>query len=66
MIQKKNEAPLLNLGSIFARLNYKINFDLTNTSSTVLATDILRDNIKRKLFKIVTKLELDVNVAVIS
>ena len=55
MILKKNEAPLLNLGSIFARLNYKINFDLTNTSSTVLATDILRDNIKRKLFKIVTK-----------
>jgi hypothetical protein len=39
--------------SIFARLHYKLNFSLKNTSSILLATDLLRDNVKRKLFKIV-------------
>lgn len=39
---------------VFARLHYKINFDITNTSSFLLATDLLRDNTKRRLFKIVT------------
>jgi len=38
---------------VFARLHYKINFDITNTSSFLLATDLLRDNTKRRLFKIV-------------
>jgi hypothetical protein len=40
--------------SLFANLHYKLNFSLKNTSSFLLATDLLRDNIKRKLFKIVT------------
>lgn len=39
--------------NVFARLQYKINFDISNTSSFLLATDLLRDNSKRKLFKIV-------------
>ena len=39
--------------NVFARLQYKINFDLNNTSSFLLATDLLRDNSKRRLFKIV-------------
>lgn len=38
---------------VFARLQYKVNFDLNNTSSFLLATDLLRDNTKRQLFKIV-------------
>jgi hypothetical protein len=39
--------------NIFARLHYKLNYNLKNTSSVLLATDLLRDNVKRKLFKIV-------------
>jgi hypothetical protein len=39
--------------SVFARLQYKLNFNLKNTSSILLATDLLKDNVKRKLFKIV-------------
>jgi hypothetical protein len=39
--------------NVFARLHYKINFDITNTSSFLLAKDLLRDNTKRRLFKIV-------------
>jgi len=38
---------------VFARLQYKINFDINNTSSFLLATDLLRDSSKRRLFKIV-------------
>lgn len=40
-------------GTIFSRLHYKINFDINNTSSFLLATDLLRDNCRRQLFKIV-------------
>jgi len=40
--------------NVFARLQYKINFDINNTSSFLLATDLLRDNSKRRLFKIVS------------
>jgi hypothetical protein len=39
--------------SLFANLHYKLNFTLKNTSSFLLATDLLRDSVKRKLFKIV-------------
>jgi len=44
---------ILRFSNIFARLQYKINFDINNTSSFLLATDLLRDNSKRRLFKIV-------------
>ena len=44
---------ILRVGNVFARLQYKINFDISNTSSFLLATDLLRDNSKRRLFKIV-------------
>ena len=40
--------------NVFARLQYKINFDVNNNSSFLLATDLLRDNSKRRLFKIVS------------
>ena len=40
--------------SIFARLHYKINFDINNTSSFILATDLLSDSSKVQLFRIVT------------
>ena len=39
--------------NVFARLQYKINFDINNTSSFLLATDLLRDNSKRRLLKLV-------------
>lgn len=39
--------------NIFGRLHYKINFDLNNTSSFLLPTDLLRDNIRIRLFKII-------------
>jgi hypothetical protein len=45
---------VLKFSDIFARLQYKINFNISNTSSFLLATDLLRDNSKRQLFKIVT------------
>ena len=48
------EKIILRFSNIFARLQYKINFDINNTSSFLLATDLLRDNSKRRLFKIVT------------
>ena len=44
----------MRLSSIFTRLQYKINFTMRNSSSLLLPTDLLRDNSKRKLFKIVT------------
>ena len=44
---------ILRVSNVFARLQYKINFDIGNTSSFLLATDLLRDNSKRRLFKIV-------------
>ena len=44
---------ILRFSNVFARLQYKINFDINNTSSFLLATDLLRDNSKRRLFKIV-------------
>ena len=43
-----------NIGNLFARLHYKINFNLRNNSKTILSTDLLRDNIKQDLFRIVT------------
>jgi len=52
------EKVLFRISSVFARLQYKINFDLRNTSSVLLATDILRDDTKRTLFKI-TSLKLE-------
>jgi len=39
--------------NVFTRLQYKINFNIDNTSSFLLATDLLRANTKRQLFKIV-------------
>lgn len=44
---------ILRFSTVFARLQYKINFNINNTSSFLLATDLLRDNSKRRLFKIV-------------
>ena len=41
--------------TVFARLQYKINFDINNMSSSLLATDLLRDNSKRRLFKLCAK-----------
>ena len=43
---------ILKFSSVFTRLQYKVNFDINNTSSFLLATDLLRDNSKRRLFKI--------------
>lgn len=43
---------LFRFSNVFARLQYKINFDINNTSSFLLATDLLRDTSKRRLFKI--------------
>jgi len=54
----EREKVLFRISKIFARLQYKINFDLRNTSSVLLATDILRTNTKRELFKI-TSLKLE-------
>lgn len=54
MININREKILHKFSNIFARLHYKINFDITNTSSFLLATDLLRDNTKYQLFKIVT------------
>jgi|APCry1669189034_1035192.scaffolds.fasta_scaffold00019_21 hypothetical protein len=45
----------LKLSNIFIRLRYKINFSLLNKTSHLLATDLLRPNVKRKLFNIVLK-----------
>jgi hypothetical protein len=52
---KPNKKPFTQpcIKSVFARLHYKLNFSLKNTSSVLLATDLLRTNVKRKLFKIV-------------
>jgi hypothetical protein len=46
---------ILRFSSVFARLQYKINFDIANNSSFLLSTDLLRDNSKRQLFKIVAR-----------
>jgi hypothetical protein len=42
------------VGDLFVRLHYKINFNLRNSSNSILGTDLLRDNIRRNLFRIVT------------
>jgi hypothetical protein len=44
---------ILRFSNVFARLQYKVNFDINNTSSFLLATDLLRESSKRRLFKIV-------------
>jgi len=54
MVTLDREKIILRFSNVFARLQYKINFDIKNTSSFLLATDLLRDNSKRRLFKIVT------------
>jgi len=43
----------LKLSNIFTRLHYKVSFNIPNTSSILLPTDLLRDSSKRKLFNIV-------------
>ena len=43
---------VLKFSNVFARLQYKINFNIANTSPFLLATDLLRENSKRRLFKI--------------
>ena len=53
MIQRDKKKLVLRFSNVFARLQYKINFDINNTSSFLLATDLLRDSSKRRLFKIV-------------
>ena len=61
------EKLLLRFSNVFSRLQYKINFDTTNTSSFLLATDLLRDKSKCRLFKLAstnvekTFLELIIN-----
>ena len=52
MNSKNREKLSLRFSNLFTRLHYKINFEINNTSSFLLATDLLRDNIKRRLFKI--------------
>lgn len=54
MKQSERRNLILRFSTVFARLQYKINFGMNNTSSFLLATDILRDKSKRRLFKIVT------------
>ena len=44
---------IFRFSKIFSRLQYKINFNINNTSSFLLATDLLRDNSKKRLFKLV-------------
>ena len=53
MKNRDREKLIIRVSNVFARLQYKINFDINNTSSFLLATDLLRDNSKRRLFKIV-------------
>ena len=53
MSQNDRERLIVKFSNAFARLQYKINFNVDNTSSFLLATDLLRDNSKRRLFKIV-------------
>ena len=53
MDTSEREKLTLRFSNVFARLQYKINFNINNTSSFLLATDLLRDNSKRRLFKIV-------------
>ena len=55
MTQRDKKKLVLRFSNVFARLQYKINFDINNTSSFLLATDLLRDSSKRRLFKIVAK-----------
>lgn len=54
MSNNARKKSLNRFSKIFARLHYKINFDINNTSTFLLATDVLRDNVKHQLFKIVT------------
>jgi hypothetical protein len=56
MVLNTNEAKILNqqLNLIFVELNYKVNFNLSNNSSYLLPTDLLRDNIKKHLYKVVS------------
>jgi hypothetical protein len=54
VLDNKKTALIKRLSIIFARLNYKISFNLKNTSSYLLPTDLLRDNVKRRLYKIVS------------
>ena len=46
---------VIKISNIFARLQYKINFNINNTSTLLLPTDVLRNSSKRKLFKIATQ-----------
>ena len=55
MDTSEREKLSIRFSNVFARLQYKINFDINNTSSFLLATDLLRDSSKRRLFKIVAK-----------
>lgn len=54
MSSKSRKKLLKRFSKIFARLHYKLNFDIGNTSTFLLATDVLRDNVKQQLLKIVT------------
>ena len=51
LIFSERKKLVLRFSNVFARLQYKINFNTNNTSSFLLATDILRDSSKRRLFK---------------
>ena len=53
MDTSEREKLSIRFSNVFARLQYKINFNINNTSSFLLATDLLRDNTKRRLFTIV-------------
>jgi hypothetical protein len=52
MTNSERKKLVLRFNNVFARLQYKINFNINNTSSFLLATDLLRDSSKRRLFKI--------------
>ena len=54
MAMIERERVIRRFSNVFARLQYKVNFGIKNTSSFLLATDLLRDNSKRRLFKIVS------------
>lgn len=50
------DKPIFKVDYIFTRLSYKLNFNLTNKSDSLLSLDILRDCVKRDLLVVTSSL----------